>query len=314
MLLLKILGAVLGLTLLLMLLRVGVEAAFGEGGTRVWLRIGLLRFRIVPAKKKPKQEKKTEKKPETAKKAAKPAEKKRKLTLAEWKKGAELLLPALYKALRRTRRAIRVQPLRLHITLGGDDPAAVGQRYGWGQALLWTVMPQAEQLLTIPDPHIRLDADFDGGGSRCEGEVGVRFRIGSMLLISLALLPPMLRWLRLLRAAKDAEAATAKPEKQTAAETAETAEDTPVKPEKQTTTAEDAAETAAQLDRQTAEVQPEKMETTANDTTQAAADDTAQPTAQATTAADAATGQTIDDRTKPTSDDTTDEKGGHYGK
>lgn len=216
MLLLKILGAVLGLFLLLMLLRVGVEAAFGEGGTRVWLRIGLLRFRIVPAKKKPKQEKKTEKKPETAKKAAKPAEKKRKLTLAEWKKGAELLLPALYKALRRTRRAIRVQPLRLHITLGGDDPAAVGQRYGWGQALLWTVMPQAEQLLTIPDPHIRLDADFDGGGSRCEGEVGVRFRIGSMLLISLALLPPMLRWLRVLRAAKDAEAATAKPEKQTA--------------------------------------------------------------------------------------------------
>lgn len=313
MLLLKILGAVLGLFLLLMLLRVGVEAAFGEGGTRVCLRIGLLRFQIVPAKKKTKQDKKTEKKPETAKKVAKPAEKKRKLTLAEWKKGAELLLPALYKALRRTRRAIRVQPLRLHITLGGDDPAAVGQRYGWGQALLWTVMPQAEQLLTIPDPHIRLDADFDGGGSRCEGEMGVRFRIGSMLLISLALLPPMLRWLRVLRAAKDAEKAEAKPEKQTAAETAETAEDTPVKPEKQTTTAEDAAETAAQLDRQTAEVQPEKMETAANDAAQAAADDTAQPTAQATTAEDAAE-QAIDDRTKPTSDDTTDEKGGHYGK
>lgn len=250
----KMLGVVLGLFLLLLLLRVGVEAAFDEGQTRVKLRVGFLRFQLLPAKKKSKKEKKTEKKPE---KAARPAEKKPKIGLDALKSGVELLLPALRKALRRTRRAVRIHPLRLHITIGGDDPAAVGQSYGWGQALLWTVMPQAEQLLTIPDPHIRLDADFDGGATRCEGEVGMSFRVGHMLLISLALLPPLLRWLRLLREAKPAQ---------------------------------EKADEKKQSDGQTP------------------------PDAAQENKAERAANVAAENKTKNIADDTTDEKGGHYGK
>lgn len=201
----KILGALLVLLLLLLALRVGVEAAFGEGETRVTLRVGPFRFRLLPRKKKqrPTKEKPTPKQPSAG---DKPADRP-KLGWNEWKCGAKLLLPALKKALGRTRRAIRIDPLRLHLVIGGDDPAAVGQSYGYAQALLWTLMPQAELLLRIPDPHIRLDADFDGGATRCQGEVGMGFRIGSMARISLALLPPLLKWLRLLRAAKKTTAA-----------------------------------------------------------------------------------------------------------
>lgn len=193
----KILGALLALLLLLLALRVGVEAAFGGDETRVTLRVGPFRFQLLPRKKKrrPAKEKPAPPKKPTA---DKPADRP-KPGWNEWKSGAELLLPALKKSLRRTRRAIRIDPLRLEMVLGGDDPAAVGQSYGYAQALLWTVMPQAELLLRIPDPHIRLDADFDGGMTRCRGEVGMSFRIGSMARISLALLPPLLKWLRLLK-------------------------------------------------------------------------------------------------------------------
>lgn len=191
-------GVLLALLLLLLSLRVGAEVAFGEGATRVVLRVGLLRWQLLPRKRKKRQAAKKDAPAASTKKEKKPADKP-KLSWRDWKSGAELLLPPLKRALRRTRRAVRIDPLRLHIVIGGDDPAAVGQSYGYAQALLWSAMPEAERLLHIPDPRIRLDADFDGGATRCEGEVGMSFRIGSMAAISLALLPPLLKWLRQLR-------------------------------------------------------------------------------------------------------------------
>lgn len=201
----KILGALLALLLLLLSLRVGVEAAFGGDETRVTLRVGPFRFRLLPRKKK--QRPAGEKPAPPQEPAADKPSGRPKLGWNEWKSGAELLLPALKRALGRTRRAIRIDPLRLYLVIGGEDPAAVGQSYGYAQALLWTLMPQAELLLRIPDPHIRLDADFDGGMTRCRGEAGMSFCIGSMARISLTLLPPLLKWLRLLRAAKKTTAA-----------------------------------------------------------------------------------------------------------
>lgn len=215
MLFLKIVGVLLVLLLLLLFLRVGAEVAFGAGETRVLLRVGLLRWQLLPRKGKKRQATKKDASAASKKKESQPATKP-KLGWREWKSGAELLLPPLKRALRRTRRAVRIDPLRLHIVLGGDDPAAVGQSYGYAQALLWSAMPEAERLLNIPDPHIRLDADFDGGATRCQGEVGMRFRIGSMAAISLALLPPLLKWLRQLRTARSAAKPTEQPTTKTA--------------------------------------------------------------------------------------------------
>ena len=57
------------------------------------------------------------------------------------------------KALRRTRRGIRVDPLRLSATLGGaEDPAAAAELYGGLHALVWTGMPALEKLVVIRDP------------------------------------------------------------------------------------------------------------------------------------------------------------------
>ena len=48
---------------------------------------------------------------------------------------------------------------------------------------MWTLMPQLERLLKIPDPHIHLGTDFGAARTQIEGEAGVAFRIGDLLII-----------------------------------------------------------------------------------------------------------------------------------
>ena len=191
-----IVGGLLLLPCLLLLLRVGVEYRFG--GSEVMIRIGPVRKKLTPGEEKePKQPKK--KKVETAEAAPK-TEKSPKPNIGfnEVQSGVKVLLPVLKKALRRTRRSVKIHPLNLHVIIAAYDPAETAKLYGWGEALLWSVMPQAERLLVIPDPHIRLTPDFNADSTRCEGEIGVSIRIGSVLLIALTLLIPALRWYKAL--------------------------------------------------------------------------------------------------------------------
>ena len=91
---------------------------------------------------------------------------------------------------------MRIDPLRLSVVFAGEDPAAVAQTYGWASSAMWTLMPQLERLLKIPDPHIHLGTDFGAARTRIEGEAGVAFRIGDLLIIGLGFGIPLLKWLR----------------------------------------------------------------------------------------------------------------------
>ncbi|MGM9618336.1 MAG: DUF2953 domain-containing protein [Oscillospiraceae bacterium] len=229
---LYILGGFLLLLFLLLLLRVGVEVRLGEPLT-VTLRFGPGRLRLLPGKEKKKKEPKAErpKKEKKAKAARQPksGKTKPKIGFPEVRQGAELLLPALKKALGRTRRSIRVKPLNVHVVFGGDDPAEVAEQYGWATAAMWSLMPQAERLLTIPEPHIRLDTDFEASATRTEGEIGLSIRIGSTLRIGLALLPAALRWYRKLPRvpAEEKKTETAPPDAAAAASEGTDAADKP---------------------------------------------------------------------------------------
>ena len=72
----------------------------------------------------------------------------------------------------------------------------VAQTYGWASSAMWTLMPQLERLLKIPDPHIHLGTDFGAARTQIEGEAGVVFRIGDLLIIGLGFGIPLLKWLR----------------------------------------------------------------------------------------------------------------------
>lgn len=192
-----ILGVLVLLIALLCWTRAGALVTLGDAVT-VDVRVGLFRFRAVPGRPKEKKPKKEKKDAEVG------AEKKSSVPrpgLEDIRDAARTLLPPLRRALRRTRRGIRISPLRLALTLGGqEDPAAAAKLYGELNAAIWTGMPPLEQVLDIPDPQLHTEVDFEAERTRAEGTVGITIRIGTLLAVGFGIAVPALRWfLRFLR-------------------------------------------------------------------------------------------------------------------
>jgi len=202
------------LVVLLCLTRVGVWAAFGKEGVFLDVRIGLMRVHLLPAK--PKESKKT--KPEKKPKEPKPPKEKGErpdIALEDIRDALHSLLPPLSRALKRLGRGIRIQPLRLSVTLGGrEDPAASAQLWGELQAAVWTGMPALERLVDIREPYIHTDVDFSAAAPAVEGEAGVTLRIGTLFAMGFGVAIPALKWF--LRWRKRCRTRPPKPEKKDA--------------------------------------------------------------------------------------------------
>ena len=192
-----ILGILILLIVLILCLRVGAEVSFGEE-LRVIAKVGPAKITILPRPEQPKEEEKPAQKPKKkAKKAAKPAEEKAepfKPTFQDIKEGFPTLFAALKRALGKTRRRMRIDPLRLSVIFGGTDPVDLTQAYGWANTAMWTVMPQLEELMNIPDPHIHLEPDFESPATHISGSLGLSFRVGDLVNIGLTAGIPALRW------------------------------------------------------------------------------------------------------------------------
>lgn len=207
-----ILAVIVLLTVLLCRTRVGAWAAFGGGDLRLDVQFGFLRVQILPAKPKKAKKPPKKKKQTPPKKEPEAGKPKLSFTLEDGKDALRTLLPALKRALGRTRRGIRIQPLRLSLTLGGrEDPAAAAQLYGELQAAVWTGMPLAEKLLDIRDPYLHTGVDFEASAPAAEGEVGITLRIGTLLAVGFGLAFPALGWF--LRWRKRCKHRPPKPEK-----------------------------------------------------------------------------------------------------
>ena len=215
-----ILGILLALILLLLLLRVGVHVRFGDA-LCVTAMAGPVRLQLVPKPEKkkpekPKKEKRVKEKPE------KPAEEKRKkldLTPGDIRSALPALWASLKRGLRKTRKRLRIDPMRLSVCFGGDDPAQTAETYGWANAVMWTVMPELEKLTNMPDPRVHLETDFTAAETRISGEVGLSFRIGDLLAIGFAFAGPALRWFMAFRKEKAAREKAAAKEKKTPQDT-----------------------------------------------------------------------------------------------
>ncbi|MBQ0038690.1 MAG: DUF2953 domain-containing protein [Clostridiales bacterium] len=207
-----ILGILLVLIVLILLIRVGVRIRMGET-VRVDACIGPVKLQLVPKpEKKPKKEKKQEPEKEKPKKKGKLG-----LTFQDVRTAIPALFSSLKRGLHKTRKRMRIHPLDLSVTFGGDDPSKVAETYGWASTAMWTVMPQLEQLVQIPDPHIHLDVDFNDLKTRVDGEVGVSFQIRDFIAIAFAFGIPLLKWLiPFIKARKAREkAAAAAPKEKT---------------------------------------------------------------------------------------------------
>lgn len=200
-----VIGILAALAVLLCFTRAGVLILLGDTVT-LDVRIGWLRFRILPAKVRPPKKKAPAKAGKKEKKDGETPEEKQtgripRPDMEDIRSAFRALAPPLKKALARTRRGIRIHPLRLTAAVGGkEDPAAAAELYGEMNAGIWSAMPVLEQLLDIPEPHIHTTVDFDAEKTRVEGEAGVSIRIGTVLTVGLGLAIPALGWfLRYLR-------------------------------------------------------------------------------------------------------------------
>ena len=190
-----ILGGIVLLLLAIWLLRVSVEIAFGQE-LRVTAKIGPKKLTLLPKPEKRERapKKKKKKAPAAEKKTEDKGKKKFPFTFEDIRSAAPVVFEALQKALRKIRCRMRVDPLDISITFAGDDPAKVAEMYGWANTAMWTMMPPLEQLIHIPDPHIHLGVDYNSFRMTAEGRVGVRFRIGDLIVIALTLAVPVLKW------------------------------------------------------------------------------------------------------------------------
>ena len=146
-----IIGGILLLLILLLLLRVGVHLRFGEQ-LELTVIAGPARIRLLPRPEKTETEQKTKQKKKAkgeAQEEKEPAKQREKLSLSfeDIRSALPYLWEGLKRALARTRRRMRIDPLRLSVIFAGEDPAAVAQTYGWASSAMWTLMPQLERLL-----------------------------------------------------------------------------------------------------------------------------------------------------------------------
>lgn len=211
-----ILGILAVLILLLLLLRVGVHVRFGDE-LYVTAMAGPVRLQLVPKPEK-KEEERPKKEKSPKEKKEKPAEEKQKkleLTPGDIRSALPAVWESLKRGLRKTRQRLRIDPMRLSVCFGGDDPAQVAELYGWANAAMWTVMPEMERLTRMPDPHIHLETDFTAPDTRVSGQVGLSFRIGDLLAIGFAFAGPALRWFMAFRKEKSEQEKKAAQEKKT---------------------------------------------------------------------------------------------------
>lgn len=199
-----ILGILLALALLLAaLLTVPVKLRFSyeDGAPQLWVRYGPVRRQIFPA---PEKEEKTSSKKEKTKKRKKPSKKKEKKEKPAKKKAGinreqilytlEKLPPILGRALRRTGRSIRVQPLKVHVLVAGRDPADTALLYGQLEAALHGALPLLERAAWIKEQDIRLFLDFSVREADVIADVGVSLRPGSLVWIALRAGGSLLKW------------------------------------------------------------------------------------------------------------------------
>lgn len=194
---LYILGTLVLLVVLILLLRVGISISFGQE-LRAEAKIGPVKITLLP---KPEKKEKAGKITENS--GEKKPKEKLKFTFSNIQQALPVVLNALQKALRKVRRTVRINPLRVSVVFGGEDPSRVAEMYGWAGTAVWTLMPPLEQMLHIPNPQIHLEADYNSFSTRVEGEIGASFRAGQLLQIVLLLGVPVLRWYLCWQKAKE---------------------------------------------------------------------------------------------------------------
>lgn len=163
----------LGVIALLMVLPLGVGGTYSEGGYQLYAKIGPVKLRLLPRKKKEavKQKPKTKSAPKE-------------------KKGGSLsdfypVVGLVWDFLGKVRRKLRVNHLQLKITLAGGDPADLALNYARAWAAVGNLMPRLEQFVVIKKRDIEVLCDFTADKTLVLAGGDVTITVGRLLYLSL---------------------------------------------------------------------------------------------------------------------------------
>ena len=182
------LAVILAVLLLIGCIPVGVDAAYGEGGIRLAVKIWLFRLQLLPQKLKKKKKPAKKAAPKQKKPAPeKPAgEKKPNPLLSGGVDGILELLDLGVQTLGDLRRKLRVNELTLYVRIGGsDDPAKAAMGYGRAWAAIGAITPSLERLFVIKKRDIQPALDYNDTSMKVDARLITTITIGRSLALAL---------------------------------------------------------------------------------------------------------------------------------
>lgn len=180
----------LAVLVLLAILPLGASVLYDEDGPRVRIVAGPLKIQVFPLKKKPKKNKPKVEKPKKDKKPKKAAPEGEKpepfpkpKTGGSWTDFLPLVRVAL-DLLNDLRRKLRVDHLKLHLTMAGDDPCDLAVNYGRMNASLAALIAQLERFLVIKKRDVHIDCDFAASETVILARLDLTITLGRLLSIA----------------------------------------------------------------------------------------------------------------------------------
>lgn len=162
-----------GILGILLLVRLGVRAAYTDGVLRLWLCISPIRIPIYTGGKKKKKKKSNKKKKKKTESTA-PKEKKPKK-----KRDIREILALAGEAggiIGRLIRRIRIERLQAVITAAGRDAAAAAITYGQLWEAVGTLHALLDNLVTLKRFDVQVELDYSAEKIQAEGTAEITFR------------------------------------------------------------------------------------------------------------------------------------------
>lgn len=176
----------LGILALLGCLPLGVRLNFDEGGVRAAVLIGRIPVRMYPVPRwlqnMTSKHQKKEQSPEPKPKGAAPQ------SQAQPGGGIRRFLPFVRLGLELLgdfRRKLRVNFLRLRLTLAGEDPCDLAVNYGRAWAALGNLMPNLERALVIRKRDVEIQCDFQAEETTVVFAMDLTMTLGRLLGLAL---------------------------------------------------------------------------------------------------------------------------------
>lgn len=180
-----------GILFLLAILPLGASVMYDEEGPRVWVIAGPVRIKVFPLKKKDKKEKtkKEETKSPEDQSSTQEQPKEEKKPAPPKKKGGSVLdfLPLVNVALdflNDLRRKIRINHLKLILTMAADDPCDLAISYGRANAAMAGLMSQLERWLVIKQREVRVNCDFTASETVIIARLDLTITLGRILSLA----------------------------------------------------------------------------------------------------------------------------------